>query len=191
MVILLLADHGSTMTNLLYSLRFSIYYPIKPGYHLVPTKASETEHLSKGVDPKEFSTPVNNPSHSKQSVATGSNSQTISPPLAGTISAPTQTNIMEEIPSHVIVFETNSVSADNLLASTHSPAHGSLLFNQTDHYEQDDRDGIMNDATTNLNMSRGGRLIKPLQKFQNMKWNTVRKKGNRGRRGRGNHRLST
>lgn len=134
---------------------------------------------------------MNNPTHSKQSIATGSNSQTTSPPLAGTISAPTQTNIMEEIPSHVIVFETNSVSADNPLASTHSPAHGSPLFNQTDHYEQDDRDGIMSDATANLNMSRGGRPIKPLQKFQDMEWNTVRGKSNRGRRGSGNHRPST
>nr|VDD58345.1 unnamed protein product [Brassica oleracea] len=158
---------------------------------LVPTKASETEHLSQGVDPKEFSTPVNNSTHSKQSIATGSNSQTTSPPLTGTISAPTQTNIMEEIPSHVIVFKTNSVSADNPLVSTHSPAHGSPLFNQTDHYEQDDRDGIMSDATANLNMSRGGRPIKPLQKFQDMEWSTVRGKSNRGRRGRGNHRPST
>ncbi|KAL0687148.1 hypothetical protein Bca4012_086825 [Brassica carinata] len=97
------------------------------------------------------------------------------------ISAPTHTNIMEEIPSHVIVFETNSVSADNPSASTHSPAHGSLLFNQTDHYEQDDGDGIMSDATAKFNMSLGGRPIRPLQKFQDIEWNAIRRKGNRGR----------
>ena len=84
------------------------------------------------------------------------------------ISAPTQTNIMEEIPSHVIVFETNLVSGDNPSVSMHSPAHGSPLFNQTDHYEQDDGNGIISDATANLDMSRGRRSIRPLKKFQDM-----------------------
>ncbi|KAL0662143.1 hypothetical protein Bca4012_098980 [Brassica carinata] len=150
-----------------------------------------TEPSVSGAMPQEFSAPVNNPTHSKQSIATGSNSQTTSPPLAGTISAPTQTNITEEIPSHVIVFETNSVLTENLLASTHSPAHDSPLFNQTDHYEQDDRNEIISDATANLNMSRDGKPIKPFQNFQDMEWNTVRRKGNRGRRSRGNHIPST
>ena len=44
MVILLLADHGNTMTNLLYSLRFSIYYPIKPGYHRLNMHQSQTRY---------------------------------------------------------------------------------------------------------------------------------------------------
>ncbi|CAF2068566.1 unnamed protein product [Brassica oleracea var. botrytis] len=45
----------------------------------------------------------------------------------------------------------------------------------------------MSDATANLNMSRGRRPIKPVQKFQDMEWKTVRGKGKRGRRGRRNY----
>lgn len=92
---------------------------------------------------------------------------------------------MEAIPSPVIVFETKLVPKDNSLASSHSPEHGSPFSNQIDYNEQDDGDGFMSDATANLTMSRGGRLIKPLQKFQDMEWKTVRGRGKQGRRGRG------
>nr|XP_018439490.1 PREDICTED: uncharacterized protein LOC108811880 [Raphanus sativus] len=37
------------------------------------------------------------------------------------------------------------------------------------------------------NMTRGGRLIKPTQKYQEMGWLTVRGRGKRGRRGRGSY----
>lgn len=131
---------------------------------LEPAKATETD-LSQGVVLKDLSTPENVPTLSKQFIAAGSNSQITSSPLAGTISAPTQTDIMEEIPSHVIVIKTNLVSVNNPLASTYSPAHGSPFSIQTDHYDQDDGDGFTSDATANLSMSR---LIKPLQKFQDM-----------------------
>ncbi|CAF1824727.1 unnamed protein product [Brassica oleracea] len=48
-------------------------------------------------------------------------------------------------------------------------------YNQIDQpLEQDDEDGSMGEATANLNMSRGGRPIKPVQKFQDMEWKTVR-----------------
>ncbi|CAN7133169.1 unnamed protein product [Brassica rapa subsp. narinosa] len=36
-------------------------------------------------------------------------------------------------------------------------------------------------------MTRGGRLIKPTQKYQDMGWMTVRGKGKRGCRGRGSY----
>ncbi|XP_033134634.1 uncharacterized protein LOC117127885 [Brassica rapa] len=142
-------------------------------------------HSQMSVEPKDLSTPANNFTHSKVHIANGSNSLFISSPLADTQSAPTETIIMEAIPSPVIVFETNLVPKDNSLASSHSPEHGSPFSNQIDYNEQDDGDGFMSDATANLTMSRGGRLIKPLQKFQDMEWKTVRGRGKQGRRGRG------
>ena len=70
----------------------------------------------------------------------------------------------------------------------YSPIHDSLSHNQTDHQtEQDDRDEFLSDTTANLSMSRGGRPIKPLQKYQDMDWKTIRGKGKRSRRGRGYH----
>ncbi|CDY13146.1 BnaC04g26890D [Brassica napus] len=91
---------------------------------------------------------------------------------------------MEEVPSPVIVFENNLVSTENSLVSPRSPEHGSPLFNQIDHNEQDDGDRFMSDAMANLTMSRGRRLIKPLQNFQDMEWRTTRGRGKQGRRGR-------
>ena len=41
--------------------------------------------------------------------------------------------------------------------------------------------------TSGYNITRGGRLIKPTQKIQDMEWTNVRGKGKRGCRGRGNH----
>lgn len=74
---------------------------------------------------------------------------------------------MEKIPSHVIVFETNLVSTDNSLAPSHSPEHGSL-FNQIDYNEQEDGNGFISDARINFTISRGEKLMKPLQNFQNI-----------------------
>ncbi|CAN7062243.1 unnamed protein product [Brassica oleracea var. botrytis] len=140
------------------------------------------------LDPEDLSTPVNNSTHSKVTIATGSSSHFTSSPLAVTHTAPTHTTIMEEIPSPIIVFEAKSALADNSLASSHSLIHGSPSYNQIDQpLEQDDEDGSMGEATADLNMSRGGKPIKPLQKFQDMEWKTVRGRGKCGRRGRGNH----
>lgn len=156
---------------------------------LESAKETEIEHLQllEGVEPKDFSTPVTNPTHSMLPIATGSNSQFTSSPLAGIHSAPTQTTIMEDIPSLVIVSEISLVSPDKSLASSHTHAHESPPFNQTYNSEQDDGDGFMSDAKASLNMSRGGRPIKPLQKYQDMEWNTVGGRGKHGRRGRGYH----
>ncbi|CAN7060695.1 unnamed protein product [Brassica oleracea var. botrytis] len=41
--------------------------------------------------------------------------------------------------------------------------------------------------TSGYNITRGGRLIKPTQKIQDMEWINVRGKGKQGLRGRGNH----
>ncbi|CAN6880659.1 unnamed protein product [Brassica oleracea] len=139
------------------------------------------------VELKNLSTPVNNLTCSKVHIANGSNSLSTSSPLADTQSAPTKAPIMEEIPSPVIVLEASGVSADNSLVPPYSSVHDSPSVTQIACNEQDDERGYMSDATANLNMSRGGRPIKPLQKFQDMEWKTVREKGKRGRRGRGNY----
>ncbi|KAL0686673.1 hypothetical protein Bca4012_086350 [Brassica carinata] len=139
-----------------------------------------------GVELKALSMPANLLIHSKVTIAIGSNSQSTSPPLAGIISAPAESTIMEEISSPIMVSKTNLEIGDNSLAFT--PTHDSLSHNHTEQPNvQDDEDGLMSDAMANLNTSRGVRPIKPLQKYQDMNWNTIRGKGKRGRRGRGYH----
>ncbi|CAN6877422.1 unnamed protein product [Brassica oleracea] len=109
-----------------------------------------------GVEPNDPTTPANFSTYSKVTVATSSNFQSTSSPLAGNLHVPTQNSIMDA----------NLVSRNNSLAFMHSPIHDNLSRNQTDKQtEQDDRDGFLSDATTNLSMSRGGRPIKPLQKY--------------------------
>ncbi|XP_018448228.1 uncharacterized protein LOC108819674 [Raphanus sativus] len=154
-----------------------------------PTTEAEIEQLQsqKSVELKALSTPSNLPTHSKVTIAIGSNSHSTSPPLSGTVPDPAQTIIMEEIPSPIIVSETRLELGNNPLAFIRTPTHGSPFHYQTELNVQDDGDGFMSDATANLNMSRGGRPIKPLQKYQDMEWNTIRGKGKRGRRGRGYH----
>ncbi|CAN7032413.1 unnamed protein product [Brassica rapa subsp. trilocularis] len=128
----------------------------------------EIEQLQsqKGVELKDLSMSSNLPIHSKVTIAISSNSQFTSPPLAG-ISAPAEPTIMEEIPSPIIVSKTNLEVGDNSLAFT--PTHDNLSHNHTEQPNvQDDEDGLMSDAMANLNTSRGGRSIKPLQKYQHM-----------------------
>ena len=74
----------------------------------------------------------------KVHLATGSNYFLTSSPLADTQSAPTEADIMEEIPSPVIVLEANLVSPDNSLVPLYSPAHGSPSVTQIACNEQDD-----------------------------------------------------
>ncbi|KAL0672856.1 hypothetical protein Bca4012_000837 [Brassica carinata] len=129
----------------------------------------EIEELQsqKGVELKALSMPANLPIHSKVTIAIGSNSQSTSPPLASIIYAPAEPTIMEEISSPIMVSKTNLEVGDNSLAFT--PTHDSLSHNHTEQPNvQDDEDGLMSDAMANLNTSRGGRPIKPLQKYQDM-----------------------
>ncbi|CDY24257.1 BnaC03g42300D [Brassica napus] len=93
---------------------------------------------------------------------------------------------MEEIPSHIIVSETSLESGGNSLAFMYTPTHGSPFHNYIEQFNVHDvGDELMSDATTNLNMSRGARPIKPSQKYQDMDWTRIREKCKRGRRGRG------
>uniref|UniRef100_M4DIL2 Uncharacterized protein n=1 Tax=Brassica campestris TaxID=3711 RepID=M4DIL2_BRACM len=155
---------------------------------LEPTNVTEIEELQsqKGVELKALSTPVHFLVHSKETIAIGPNSQFTTSPLAGT--APAEPTIMEEIPSHIIVSETSLESGGNSLAFMYTPTHGSPFHNAIEQFNVHDvGDGLMSDATANLNMSRGGRPIKPSQKYQDMDWIKIQGKGKRGRRGRGYH----
>ncbi|CAN7139757.1 unnamed protein product [Brassica rapa subsp. narinosa] len=157
---------------------------------LEPTNVTEIEELQsqKGVELKALSTPVHFLVHSKETIAIGSNSQFTTSPLAGTAPAPAEPTIMEEIPSHIIVSETSLESGGNSLAFMYTPTHGSPFYNAIEQFNVHDvGDGLMSDATANLNMSRGGRPIKPSQKYQDMDWIKIQGKGKRGRRGRGYH----
>ena len=69
----------------------------------------------------------------------------------------------------------------------YSHAHGSSPVTQIAFNDQDDERGNMSDATENVNMSRGGRPIKPLQKFQDMERKTVRRRGKKDRLGPRNY----
>ncbi|CAN6936160.1 unnamed protein product [Brassica oleracea] len=153
-----------------------------PEQSLEPTSIHLQSQLS--VEPKNLSTPVNNLTCSKVHIANGSNSPSTISPLADSQSAPTKATTMEEISFPIIVLEANLASTDKSLVPPYSHEHGSPYVTQIVCNEQDDERGYMSDATTNLNMSRGGRPIKPLQKFQDMEWKTVRGRGKRGRRGR-------
>ncbi|KAH0939304.1 hypothetical protein HID58_006765 [Brassica napus] len=79
------------------------------------TKFEEMQ-TQEGVELNDPTTPANFSIYSKVTVATSSNFQSTSSPLAGTLPAPTQNSIMEGIPSPIIVSETNLVSRNNSLA---------------------------------------------------------------------------
>ena len=152
---------------------------------LEPTKVTEIEQLQ---SQKALSTPVHFAVHFKETIAIGSYSQFTTSPLAGTTPALAEPTIMEEISSHIIVSETSLESGGNSLAFMYTPMHDSPFHNYIEQFNVHDVvDGLMSDATTNLNMSRGGRPIKPSQKYQDMDWTRLQRKCKRGRRGRGYH----
>ncbi|CAG7882742.1 unnamed protein product [Brassica rapa] len=99
---------------------------------------------------------------------------------------------MEEIPSKEIILETPQASENEQSIGHYSPIANNL---QQFHMERDlspltnGRDDGLGEVgeTSGYNITRGGRLIKPTQKIQDMEWTNVRGKGKRGRRGRGNH----
>ncbi|KAF2599127.1 hypothetical protein F2Q68_00007982 [Brassica cretica] len=118
-----------------------------------PTNGTEIEQLQsqKGV----LSTPVKLSVHSMVTIANGSNSQSTTPPFAGTPPSPAEPTIMEKISSHIIVSETNLESGDNSLTFMYTPTHGSPFHNDIEQFSVHDvGDGMMSDAMTNLSMSK-------------------------------------
>ncbi|KAF8083785.1 hypothetical protein N665_0751s0003 [Sinapis alba] len=108
-------------------------------------------------------------------------------PLAGEKSAPLQSLTMEEVPSNIIVSDSLQASSDDhLICSPNAktpenqhPDHNTMSY---DHPTVFVANG---DSSTSFSLTRGGRSIKPTQKFQDMEWHTVGGRGKRDR-GRGN-----
>ncbi|CAG7898300.1 unnamed protein product, partial [Brassica rapa] len=130
-------------------------------------------------------------SHEVQSISCSKIENNL-PMLAVEETAHPQSHVMEEIPSKEIILETPQASENEQSIGHYSPIANNF---QQFHMEQDlsplthGRDDGLGEVgeTSGYNITRGGRLIKPTQKIQDMEWKNVRGKGKRGRRGRGNH----
>ncbi|KAF3547212.1 hypothetical protein DY000_02000851 [Brassica cretica] len=108
-----------------------------------------------------------------------SKSDTILPSLA--VAAPSALKIMEETSSPVHIREASH--------TYETEQHFGASFNQdSPHSQNRNEEGmLLVGETSGYNTTRGGRPIKPTQKVQDMEWKTVRGRGKRGRRGRGNY----
>ncbi|XP_013699951.1 uncharacterized protein LOC106403689 [Brassica napus] len=107
---------------------------------------------------------------------------TYSSTLAGTSSAHTSFQVMDDAPSEITMNEGTALSENDPLKmtplSTESIQEVSNMESNFHITEQMDEFG---------SMTRGGQLIKPTQKYQDMGWMTVCGRGKRGRRGRGSY----
>ncbi|KAL0734899.1 hypothetical protein Bca4012_011109 [Brassica carinata] len=109
----------------------------------------------------------------------------------GQLSYPVQSQIMEEIPSQIIILEGSGASENEQPIGSFTP----LTHNhQQSHMEPEiplscgkETGFDVVGETSSYNLTRGGRPIKPTQKIQEMEWTKVSGRGKHGRRGRGNH----
>ena len=110
-----------------------------------------------------------------------SKSDTTLPSLAVTVAAPSALQIMEETPSPVHIREASH--------TYETEQHFGESFNQdSPHSQNRNEEGmLLVGKTSGYNTTREGRPIKPTQKVQDIEWKTVRGRGKRGRRGRGNY----
>ena len=146
------------------------------------TNEIEKLQSQKSAELRVLSTPANTPTHSKVTVAIGSNSQSISSPLAGEKSAPVKSLTMEKAPSNIIVSDRQASADDHLICSPNAktpenqhPDHDTMCYDHATGF-------VIGDSSTSFGLTRSGRPIKPTQKFKDMEWHTV---GGRGKRGRG------
>ncbi|CAN6988746.1 unnamed protein product, partial [Brassica rapa subsp. trilocularis] len=113
------------------------------------------------------------------------------PMLAAANVAPSNSPIMEAIPSQSIIVEDPSSSAnEQQIDPTTPPTHNQQQFYRESEIPVTYGKGAGFDVvgeSTGYNLTRGRREIKPTQKFQDMEWTNVSGRGKRGRRGRGNH----
>ncbi|KAG2247313.1 hypothetical protein Bca52824_086941 [Brassica carinata] len=102
------------------------------------------------------------------------------PKLAGSSPARTTPHVMEDVPSNIIMNE-------GIVLSGNDPSNMTPFKSES--IQQDvnmENDFHINEEMDDYgSVSRGGRIIKPAQKYQGNEWFTVRGKGKRGRRGRG------
>lgn len=157
---------------------------------MVQVENSETE-THDGAEKKDFSTPPSCSTHSPVATPQKDNSTTFcnssldaksttSYTLAGASSAHTSLQIMDDVPSDIIINEgiahsRNDPSTMTFLSTESNQAIGGM---ESDFHIAEQMDELGS-------MTRKGRLIKPTQKYQGMEWMTERGRGKRGRRGRG------
>ncbi|KAL0714784.1 hypothetical protein Bca4012_021763 [Brassica carinata] len=112
------------------------------------------------------------------------------PLLAAEEVAPTQSLIMEGIPSHSIILEdpraseTEKLIDRSPLTLDHQQSYMELETSLA--YGKDTGFDVVGDSSS-YTVTKGGREIKPTQKVQEMGWTNISERGKRGRRGRGNH----
>ncbi|KAF3539248.1 hypothetical protein F2Q69_00024803 [Brassica cretica] len=105
---------------------------------------------------------------------------TLSSTLAGTSSSHTSLQVMDDVPSEIIMNEGSILSENNLLKKLPLSTEPIQEVSNMDFHITEQMDEFRS-------MTRGGRLIKPTQRYQDMGWVTIRGRGKRGRRGRGSY----
>ncbi|CAN6849847.1 unnamed protein product, partial [Brassica oleracea] len=105
---------------------------------------------------------------------------TLSSTLAGTSSSHTSLQVMDDVPSEIIMNEGSILSENNPLKKLSLSTESIQEVSNMDFHITEQMDEFRS-------MTRGGRLIKPTQRYQDMGWVTIRERGKRGRRGRGSY----
>ncbi|KAF2546589.1 hypothetical protein F2Q70_00020846 [Brassica cretica] len=87
---------------------------------------------------------------------------------------------MEKAPSNIIVSDRQASTDNHLICSPNAktpenqqPDHDMMCYDHVTGF-------VIGDSSTSFGLTRGGRPIKPTQKFKDMEWHTV---GGRGKRG--------
>ncbi|KAL0865048.1 hypothetical protein Bca101_044166 [Brassica carinata] len=166
--------------------------------HVEPNSRSHTTHQSLETSKKSLVTlssedastsPVTH-SHEVHFSSSSQIDNTL-PILAAEKSAPTQSLIMEDIPSQSIILEDSRASETEQQIVPRSPLtldhHRLSMEPETPlAYGKGTGFDVVGDSSS-YTVTRGGRKIKPTQKVQEMGWTNVSGRGKRSRRGRGNH----
>ncbi|KAH0916215.1 hypothetical protein HID58_030661 [Brassica napus] len=88
--------------------------------------------------------------------------------------------VMDNVPSAIISNEGATPSGNDPTIMT---PHSTKFIQEHGNMESDFHINEQMDEYGSV--SRGGRLLKRTQRYQEMEWHTVRGRGNRGRKGRG------
>ncbi|KAF2600418.1 hypothetical protein F2Q68_00007262 [Brassica cretica] len=104
---------------------------------------------------------------------------TLASTLAGSSSTHTSLQIMDNVPSVIIIIEGITHSRNDPLTMTFLSTESNQEFGgmESDFHITEQMDELGS-------VTRRGRLIKPTQKYQGMEWMTMRGRGKRGRKGR-------
>ena len=180
-IVLLLQNTPSTHVN---HLEPNSQSPSAHRVHETPKNSYVTAH------PEDATSDPFTHSHEVQSTSCSKLGTTL-PMLAATTAAPSQLQIMKEIPSQVNILEVSHASENEQPIGRHSPItqnHHHFHMEPESPLAYGKETGVdVVGETSSYNLTRGGRPIKPTQKFQDMEWTNVSGRSKKGRRGRGNH----